>query len=1610
MLARRVAFVDGGVVGYEQIIAGLGPDVDGYLIGPAEEGVSTMQGILARYSSLDSISIFSHGSTGKLYLGSTVLSAENLQDYAGSLQTLGAALSPTGDLLLFGCNVAQGAAGIDFINALAETTGADVAASTDLTGNAALGGDWVLERATGVVETVPMTAPAFAGLLVPAVNTAPVLNFLDGVAPYVEGGALALLDADVTVFDTELSAIGNYGGASVTLQRSGGASSEDVFSFAGDFQFAVEGGALVQGGVHIGTVVRNSGGVFQLLFNEQATQVLINSTLESITYGNRSSTPPAEVTIQWMFSDGNTGDQGTGGELSTARTSIVTITDVSDDDEYMLGGVFADNFAGGTGNDLIDGAGDDDTLSGGWGDDALFGGSGNDYLSGGTGNDEIYGEDGHDNLSGGFGADSLHGGIGFDYVDYSQAYSGVTVDLVNGGLGGSAEGDIYDGIEGVIGSNGNDSVLGDAQVNAFQASWGNDTYDGRDEGDAYFFNLSGTVQIAFGSEAEGLATSLGVSLPLATSGIAIKTSVDPIQWVTGTASGAQVDFLDQIEGFSGGFGNDTIRGGEQSDAIMVSSGNDVLDGGSGDGFDYLLIRYGDIVDLAAGTVSPGDPNSASISGFEAVMGNAGNETILGDSNANRLEGGEGNDILAGRNGNDHLRGGSGNDVLQGGNGDDLLDGGLGEDLLTGGSGSDTATYLKSKDAVEVDLLKGIGLQIGGGDSGGDRLLGIDNVVGSEYDDTLGGDSGANVLVGDVGSDELKGCGGNDILYGDLSPVSLGELPENPLPSANEDGNAGCDCDDKPEQDLLDGLSELLGSPIDLSDYVDVLEGGDGDDRLYGQSGSDLLRGGCDNDYLYGGNQVDVLMGDDGNDTLEGGASFDAIFGGKGVDVASYAHSKAAVNVDLAKPWSASGGDASGDLLEELLAQLVGDSDVGSTFLSSGFLGSLMAANLSLEAQTQSFLFTIPDFLYGIEGIYGSEYNDTLSGDGYDNVFDGGAGNDTLNGGGGSDTVRFSGALASVTVSLVAGTAQGSDSGNDVFSGMENIVGGQGADTLTGDSGANILEGQGGADRLDGGAGTDTASFESATGSVIAEIWRGQALNDGYGAVDTLLGIENLIGGSATDLLAGNSAANVLSGQGGNDRLFGFEGNDTLNGGDGNDTLDCTNARFGVVAELWRGSVANDGFGGVDAISGIENVTGGNFNDLLAGNSQANVLIGQGGNDRFFGYEGNDTLNGGTGNDSIDYGSAKSGVFAELWRGLVSKDGHGSVDTVLGIENVTGGNFNDFLAGDSQANVLIGQGGNDRIFGYEANDTLAGGAGNDTLDGGIGSDTIDYGSASAAITAELWRGSITNDGQGGVDTIAGIENLTGGGFADLIAGNTQGNVLIGQGGNDRIFSYEGNDTLVGGAGSDTLDGGSGIDTIDHSNAVVGITAELWRGSVADDGEGGVDTITGIENLTGGNFNDLLAGSSLANVLIGQAGNDLLQGYEENDVLNGGSGNDTLNGGSGNDLLSGGGGVDNFVFDAALGANVDTLNDYSVVEDSISLENAVFTALSVPGTLAAGRFVSGVGAVALDGNDFVVYDTSTGALYYDQDGNGVAAQIQFAVFSSKPVLTAAEFVVT
>ena len=127
---------------------------------------------------------------------------------------------------------------------------------------------------------------------------------------------------------------------------------------------------------------------------------------------------------------------------------------------------------------------------------------------------------------------------------------------------------------------------------------------------------------------------------------------------------------------------------------------------------------------------------------------------------------------------------------------------------------------------------------------------------------------------------------------------------------------------------------------------------------------------------------------------------------------------------------------------------------------------------------------------------------------------------------------------------------------------------------------------------------------------------------------------------------------------------------------------------------------------------------------------------------------------------------------------------------------------------------------------------------------------------------------------------------------------------------------------------------------------------------------------------------------------------------NDSLSGGAGNDTLAGGSGNDALTGGAGADRFVFNTALNGatNVDTLTDFTTGSDNLLLDHAIFTQLA-QGALAAGNLAAG--AVAVDADDFIVYDSATGDLSYDPDGSGIQAATRFAVLATHPALSAADF---
>jgi uncharacterized delta-60 repeat protein len=157
-----------------------------------------------------------------------------------------------------------------------------------------------------------------------------IANTLNGTPVYVEKGAPVVLDRSVQVSDSELAALGNYSGATLTLMRHGGASVEDHFSNIGTLGVLTAGGDLMVDGVIIGTISTNSGGIFAVACNANATQNLVNSALQQIAYSNSTPATDASVQIDWTFSDGNTGLQGTGGALSiTGSTTVQLVADMT---------------------------------------------------------------------------------------------------------------------------------------------------------------------------------------------------------------------------------------------------------------------------------------------------------------------------------------------------------------------------------------------------------------------------------------------------------------------------------------------------------------------------------------------------------------------------------------------------------------------------------------------------------------------------------------------------------------------------------------------------------------------------------------------------------------------------------------------------------------------------------------------------------------------------------------------------------------------------------------------------------------------------------------------------------------------------------------------------------------------------------------------------------------------------------------------------------------------------------------------------------------------------------------------------------------------------------
>ena len=153
IVTRGLVFIDSNISDYEQLIAGVKPDLDVVLIDDYVDGITQITQALKGYRDLSSLHIVTHGAAGKLWLGDGLVSSTTLNQSREALQSWTAALAPDADILLYGCHVAAEDVGERFVQLLSLFTGANVAASNTLTGSAALGGNWELEVKIGQVKT-----------------------------------------------------------------------------------------------------------------------------------------------------------------------------------------------------------------------------------------------------------------------------------------------------------------------------------------------------------------------------------------------------------------------------------------------------------------------------------------------------------------------------------------------------------------------------------------------------------------------------------------------------------------------------------------------------------------------------------------------------------------------------------------------------------------------------------------------------------------------------------------------------------------------------------------------------------------------------------------------------------------------------------------------------------------------------------------------------------------------------------------------------------------------------------------------------------------------------------------------------------------------------------------------------------------------------------------------------------------------------------------------------------------------------------------------------------------------------------------------------------------
>ncbi|MEM7317645.1 MAG: hypothetical protein AAF408_01345 [Pseudomonadota bacterium] len=874
-----------------------------------------------------------------------------------------------------------------------------------------------------------------------------------------------------------------------------------------------------------------------------------------------------------------------------------------------------------------------------------------------------------------------------------------------------------------------------------------------------------TLNVSVTNHAVGAATS------------SVKTFID---------AGSGDDFI--IGGLAsdtitGGTGNDTIFASLDGDTVEGGAGADVMDGGtdtspSTDNAD-LLSYAGSLQSVAAfldgKTGVGGDAEGDVATNFENLLGSTNNDTLTGDA------------------GDNSIGGSAGADIIYGGNGNDTLEGGAGGDVMYGGTGIDSASYANSQTGVTANLQIRFFLN---GDAAGDRLFGVENLIGSELNDFLTGDGSSNTIWGRGGddnigeglsafaSDVLYGGAGNDTITATTDQLRLGDFAD-----------GGTDTDElkivgsrlTPTKDIrdteirnferlrldegsIDGLMSITASARQISQFSTIRADSHSGDQItltvylgsdttldlsgvtitgFTQPGDAIAVVGSANaaDTIMGPDDAVTLSGLSGNDTLIGFFGDNQLFGGGDDDV---------LRISQANTSNSGIGVISGDLGNDTL-DLTGFTDPA----------------IAIKFDPNTSILTRSD---NNQSIVVQDVEVILSGAGNDSLSAEASGIIDLDGGGGNDTL-----IANFT----PGTVSGGD-GNDVV----QVLASSQASTIEGGDGHDIL------DLTALQAGERVAVSSNGTWTL-------------GGATASITGIEEIRLGDSDDQIAAQGASPVtLAGAGGNDTLFGSSVGDLIYGGNGNDTI---NGASGAVDSLFGGS-GNDHLTS-DAARAV--LDGGKGNDTLMASGDGVFIL-----DTFAAGD-IDVVNAGAGtDDTVDFSSFASAVWVDLQVASFPQEAwtrdqpnlqsgtYRPIADLSGVENIIGTAFGDDLRGNAQSNSLAGGGGNDTLSGYAGNDVFVinpgTGDGVDSIFAGAGRDIVMFQDFDAAIWVDL-------DYVGANVWTRGTSDLTQGAWREVVYLHSV-ETFFDTAFSDQIQTGSSNDTVLLTTGNDTLNTRAGDDTV------------------------------------------------------------------------------------------------------------------------------------------------------------------------------------------------------